>query len=181
MTDGWSKSGEPRLALEPNVTLRMLSDLGAFFFLFFLKCSFLVLSVSVLRISHGKIGIRSRKPVGRQSPDRRGLPAAPGPRGPTGLPARRVVRLQAVLGPRLPLLRLRARPLQAGGGEAFPHPGLRGRPVWGRQVLPGSAAGGEGALVGLSRSLAPDQGLPGEQRSLWEQHASHRLGAQDPR
>lgn len=31
---GWSKSGEPCLALEPDVTLRMLSDLGAFFFFF---------------------------------------------------------------------------------------------------------------------------------------------------
>lgn len=139
------------------------------------------LLVSVFGISHRKIGIWSRQPVGRKSPDRHGLPAAAGPRGQARLSARRVLRLQTVLRPQRSLLWLRARPLQAGGGEAFPHPGLWGRPLWGRQVLPGDAAGGEGALVGLSCSPALDQGLPRKPRSLWKQHASHRFGPQDPR
>lgn len=148
---------------------------------FFKKCTFFILLVSVFRISHGKIWVWSRQPVGWKSPDRHGLASAPGPRRETGLSARRVVRLQTVLWPQLSVLRLCTGPFQAGGGEAFPHAGLRGRPVWGRQVLPGHAAGREGALVGLSRSLAPDQVFPRKQRSLWKQHASHRFRPQDPR
>lgn len=139
------------------------------------ECTFLTLLVSVFWISHGKIRIRSRQPVGRKSPDRHSLAAAPGPHGQARVSAWCVLRLQTVLRPQFSLLWICPGPLQAGGGEAFPHPGLRGRPVRGGQVLPGSAAGWEGALVGLSCCLAPDQGLPRKQRSLWKQHASHRF------